>query len=215
MVNIASSLASAGYLVVFFVVMAESGLVVGLLLPGDTMLIAIGVLASQGYVDLRIMMIAAFLGAITGDSIAYYLGHRFGPRIFRKERSFFFTRSQVERSEEFYERHGGKTVIIARFLPVVRAVAPILAGVGKMRYGTFVLYNVIGGFLWSISLTLAGYFAGGQLMNIHNYLDAGIWLAAMIILIPLVIQIFLDKDRRSDILRLGKKVWEKITKMQR
>jgi membrane-associated protein len=208
--DIASSLASAGYLVVFFVAMAESGLVVGLFLPGDTMLIAAGVLASQGYFNLPAMIMAAFLGAVIGDSIAYALGRRFGTRIFKRERPLFFNRAQIERSEKFYQRHGGKTIIIARFLPIVRAVAPILAGVGKMRYGTFISYNLIGGLLWTTSLELAGYLAGSRLAGIHNYLDAGIWIAATVIFIPPLIQMCLDKDRRLYVAYLAKKVLGKI-----
>jgi len=142
---------AAGYLGLFGIVFAESGLFVGFFLPGDSLLFTAGFLASQGFLNIWILAPLAFIAAILGDNFGYAFGRRVGPAIFTRERSLFFHKEYLERARIFYEAHGGKAIVLARFLPVIRTFAPILAGVGRMRWPTFLFYNVIGAVLWAIA----------------------------------------------------------------
>lgn len=150
-----------GYLLLFGVIFAETGLLVGLFLPGDSFLFTVGVVAGAGKLDITWICILLMIAAVVGDQVGYYLGRRTGPAIFRRPDSRFFKQEYVRRTQEFYEKHGGKTLIYARFVPIVRTFAPFMAGVGKMDYRRFFSYNVFGGVLWVLSMTLAGYFLGG------------------------------------------------------
>ncbi len=161
---------AAGYLGLFGIVFAESGLFVGFFLPGDSLLFTAGFLASQGLLNIWILAPLAFIAAILGDNFGYAFGKRVGPAIFVKERSVLFHKEYLERARIFYEKYGGKAIVLARFLPVVRTFAPILAGVGRMRYPTFLFYNVIGGVCWAIGLTLTGYYLGNVVPNVDRYL---------------------------------------------
>ncbi|TSD04840.1 MAG: membrane-associated protein [Parcubacteria group bacterium Greene0714_36] len=161
---------TVGYLGLFAIVFAESGLFVGFFLPGDSLLFTAGFLASQGYGSIALLVIGCFAAAVLGDSFGYGFGRRVGPRIFTKDDSFFFRKAYVARTQEFYNRHGGKTLILARFMPVMRTLAPIFAGVGNMPYRTFLFYNVIGGLLWAVGLTVLGYALGSVIPGIDRYL---------------------------------------------
>jgi membrane-associated protein len=161
---------TAGYAGIFFIVFAESGLFIGFFLPGDSLLFTAGFLASQGYFDIAILAFVCFLAAVAGDSFGYTFGRRVGPAIFRREDSILFHKNHLDRAARFYEAHGGKAVILARFMPVIRTFAPILAGVGQMRYGVFLLYNMIGAFLWAVGLTMLGYFLGSTIPDVDRYL---------------------------------------------
>ncbi|MBI4224939.1 MAG: VTT domain-containing protein [Candidatus Sungbacteria bacterium] len=160
----------AGLIGIFLVVFAESGLLIGFFLPGDSLLFTAGFLASQGYFGIVPLMILCFLGAVLGDSAGYSFGKRMGRKIFRKEDSFFFHKDHLRKAELFYERHGGKAIVLSRFMPVVRTFAPIVAGVGKMHYRAFLFYNMAGGALWSLGLTGLGYFLGSAIPNVDRYL---------------------------------------------
>lgn len=161
---------TVGLLGIGFIVFAESGVFLGLFLPGDSLLFTSGFLASQGIINFWILAAVSFVSAILGDSFGYYFGRKVGPHIFRREESRFFKKEYIERTRAFYEKYGGKTIIIARFLPIVRTVAPIMAGVGKMRYLAFIFYNIVGGFLWSIGLITLGYTLGKTIPNVDHYL---------------------------------------------
>jgi membrane-associated protein len=147
------------YLILFAVVFCETGLVVTPFLPGDSLLFAIGALAALGALDLWVVLALLFIAAVAGDTVNYWAGNYFGPRVFTQE-SRFLNHRHLVRTEEFYERHGGKTIILARFIPIIRTFAPFVAGVGSMSYGRFLVYNVLGGFVWVFSFVLAGYFFG-------------------------------------------------------
>jgi membrane-associated protein len=149
-----------GLLVLIIIVFAETGLLVGFFLPGDSLLITAGLLASQGYLDILWMNIALILAAIVGDTVGYWFGRKTGPRIFKREKSRFFAKEHLLKAQEFYVKHGGKTIIYARFVPFARTFAPIIAGVGLMEYKKFLAYNIAGGILWVVSMTLLGYFFG-------------------------------------------------------
>jgi membrane-associated protein len=151
---------SVGYLGVWGIVFAESGLLIGFFLPGDSLLFTAGFLASQNIFNVWILVAGIVFCAIAGDSVGYMTGHRFGPMLFRREDSRFFSKANLIKTQKFYDEHGGKTIILARFMPVVRTFAPIVAGIGRMHYPSFLTFNVVGGLLWSFGLTLLGYFLG-------------------------------------------------------
>ncbi|MBI2465674.1 MAG: VTT domain-containing protein [Candidatus Sungbacteria bacterium] len=170
MFDLVALIKAAGYAGLFGIVFAESGLFIGFFLPGDSLLFTAGFLASQSFLDLKWLMVITFAGAVLGDNFGYAFGRKIGYKIFNKEDSFLFHRDHLRRAQKFYARHGGKTLILARFMPVVRTFAPILAGVGKMNWRVFFFYNLAGGFLWSIGLTWTGYYLGNLIPNIDKYL---------------------------------------------
>lgn len=149
-----------GLTVLIVIVFAETGLLVGFFLPGDSLLITAGLIAAQGYLDIFVMNIALIAAAIIGDQVGYAFGRKTGPRIFTREQSRFFAKDHLMKANQFYEKYGGRAIIYARFVPFARTFAPIVAGVAQMNYRKFVTYNVVGGILWVISMTLIGYFFG-------------------------------------------------------
>lgn len=148
------------YLVLFLIVFCETGLVFTPFLPGDSLLFAIGAMAAVGYLDIQEVLFILSAAAVLGDSANYGIGHALAPKVFQHQKIPFLKQEYLERTEKFFEKYGGKTIIIARFVPIIRTFAPFLAGAGAMRYRRFLLYNVIGGLLWVFLLTLAGYYFG-------------------------------------------------------
>jgi membrane-associated protein len=148
------------YLILFLIVFCETGLVVTPFLPGDSLLFAVGTFAALGALDLGLVIALLSVAAILGDSVNYAIGARLGPRVFRREGVRFLNRRHLDRTHEFYEKYGGKTIIIARFVPIVRTFAPFVAGIGAMSYPRFLVYNVTGGLLWVSVCLFAGYFFG-------------------------------------------------------
>lgn len=155
---------------VFAIVFAESGLLIGFFFPGDSLLFTAGFLASQGYLPFGWLLIGTFISAVVGDSFGYWFGKKVGPKIFTKEDSLFFKKAYLFKAKNFYEKHGPKTIILARFMPIVRTFAPILAGVGEMRYRTFLTFNLIGGAIWTFGLVSGGYYLGKLIPNADRYL---------------------------------------------
>jgi membrane-associated protein len=141
----------------FLIVFAETGLLIGFFLPGDSLLFTAGLLASRGDLNIAVILVGCFVAAVVGDQVGYTIGQRAGPTLFRRPDSRIFKQTYVERTKEFFERHGPKTILLARFVPIVRTFAPILAGVGEMDRRTFTTYNVVGGLVWGVGVTLAGY----------------------------------------------------------
>jgi len=162
-----NTLGLAGVLAIIF---AESGLFFGFFLPGDSLLFTAGVLAASGYFDIRYLVLGAAAAAILGDSVGYAFGARVGPKIFSREDSRFFKKSHLEKTANFYLKYGKKTIVLARFIPIVRTFAPILAGVGRMPYRLFLTYNVLGGILWGAGLSFLGYFLGKSIPDVDRYL---------------------------------------------
>jgi len=175
-----------GYGLLAFVVFAETGLLVGLFLPGDSLLFTVGVVCGAG--DLDIVKITALLviASIVGDQSGYFLGRRTGPAIFSRKDSRVFKQEYVTRTQAFYAKHGGKTLIYAKFAPIVRTFAPFMAGVGRMPYGRFVFFNVLGGLGWVLSMTLAGYYLGGVPVIRRNF-EKVVLLIVFVSLLPLLI----------------------------
>ncbi len=182
----------ATYLILFAIVFAETGLVVIPFLPGDSLLFAAGALAGGGLLDLRIVIPLLLAAAIIGDTVNYWIGQRIGARAFSKEKARFFKPEYLAKTQHFYEKHGGKTIIIARFIPIVRTFAPFVAGVGHMHYRTFLMYNVVGAILWVVSLTLAGYFFGSIPVIKENFELAVLGIIALSLL-PMVIEFIKHK----------------------
>ena len=149
-----------GYALLAGIVFAESGLLVGLFLPGDSLLFTVGVVAGAGDLDIVQILVVLVIASIAGDQSGYFLGHRAGPRVFSRHDSRLFKQEYVVRTQAFYAKHGGKTLIYAKFVPIVRTFAPFMAGVGRMAYGRFLSFNIFGGLGWVVSMTLAGYYLG-------------------------------------------------------
>lgn len=186
-------LKTAGYLGLFLIVFAESGLFFGFFLPGDSLLFAAGFLASQGFLNYGLTMVLVFIAAVVGDSVGYAFGKKIGPAIFKKDDSRFFKKEYLFKAEKFYEKNGAKTIILARFLPVVRTFAPIVAGVGKMDYIKFIKYNLIGGFIWSFGLVSAGYFLGRAIPDVDKYLLPIILLIIFLSVVPSIAHLMREK----------------------
>lgn len=191
---------TAGYLGIWGFIFAESGLFVGFFLPGDSLLFTAGFLASQGFLDITVLSLGSFVFAVVGVSVGYAFGLKVGPAIFKREDSLFFSKENLEKTQVFYEKHGGKTLILARFMPFVRTFAPILAGAGKMRYSAFLFYNVIGGFLWAVGLSVLGYFLGSVIPNVDRYLLPIISLIVFVSVAPGLYHLAKSKEARDKIL---------------
>jgi len=187
----------AGYLGIFGAIFAESGLLIGVILPGDTLLFASGLLASRGFLNITVLLVGSTLAAILGDSVGYWMGKKFGPRIFNREDSFFFKKAYVARAESFFKKYGKNTIFLSRYVPIVRTIVPILAGVGNMPYKTFITYNIIGGITWCVSLLLLGYFLGTTVPNIDAYILPIVGFIFVISLIPLIRQFVSHKREHN------------------
>lgn len=175
------------YFFLFLVVFAETGLVIIPFLPGDSLLFAVGTLAGGNFLNIFIAYISLLIAAILGDTVNYWIGHHFGPRVFSKENSRFFNKAYLKKTDDFYKKHGGKTIILARFVPIIRTFAPFVAGVGKMNYPTFLFYNIAGGFLWVTSLTFAGYFFG-QMQIIKENFEFAVIGIVIISILPILVE---------------------------
>ena len=185
MFDIVELVKTAGYVGIFGMVFAESGLFFGFFFPGESLLFTAGILASQGLLDFYILAPLIFAGAVLGDTVGYAFGKKVGPAIFKSESSLFFNKKHIERTRIFYEKYGPKTIIIARFVPIVRTFAPIFAGVGHMRYRMFLSYNLIGGALWGLGVTSIAYYLGSIIPNLERYLVPIIGFIVVVSLIPL------------------------------
>lgn len=202
-IDIESILATMGILGILLVVFAESGLLIGFFLPGDSLLFTAGFLVNVGIIkfDIHLLVLLLFIAAVLGDSVGYTFGRRVGRKLFNRPNSRLFKQEHIQKAEEFYKKHGGKTIIIARFIPVVRTFAPVVAGVGKMDYKTFVSYNIIGGLLWAGGITYLGYFLGSWFTSLGLDIDQVILpVVAVIILLsisPAIIHLMKDKEQRT------------------
>jgi len=192
--DLATFILAAGYIGLFTVVFAESGLFLGFFLPGDSLIFTAGFLASQGYFSIIILVAIFFAGAVLGDSFGYAFGKKTGPKLFTRENSLLFKKSHLEKARIFYETHGGKTIILARFMPIIRTFAPILAGVGMMKYSVFLSYNIIGGALWAIGVSSAGYLLGSLIPNVDKYIIPIVILIIIASVLPPIIHVLRNKE---------------------
>ncbi len=200
-----------GWIAVIAVIFAESGLLIGFFLPGDSLLFTSGFLVYSGVLNINIHLFVflLFLAAVVGDNVGYTFGRRAGPHLFKRKSSRFFKQENVQAAQKFYEKHGGKTVIIARFIPFVRTFAPVVAGIGTMNYKKFLIYNMIGGFIWAVGITYLGYYLGALFtsmgIDIDHVLLPIIALILLTSLLPPVIHILRNKKQRDTLLALSKK----------
>lgn len=176
-----------GYVVLTAIVFAETGLLVGFFLPGDSLLVTAGLLSSQGFLNVYVMGALLSVAAIVGDALGYAIGRATGPRIFTKEDSLLFNKKHLFRAHSFYEKHGGKTIVLARFMPIIRTFAPVVAGVAGMRYRNFAMFNVAGGLLWVWSMLFTGYFLGRYIPGIDEHIDIVIIIVIFLSILPGII----------------------------
>lgn len=182
-IEVSKVIETGGLLAIFAIIFAETGLLIGFFLPGDTLLFAAGFFAAQGRLSLAGAIAAVVLGAFIGNIVGYEIGKRNGKRIFSKEDSILFHKKYIDSADAFYKKHGGKTILFARFVPVIRTLAPLMAGTAKMDYKKFLLNNAIGAIIWGASITLIGYWAGliiGKYFNIDKYLFPVILIATVL-----------------------------------
>ena len=184
-----------GTLGLFAIVFAESGLLVGFFLPGDSLLFTAGLLASQGHLNFPIIVTGCFVAAVVGDQVGYVIGRRFGPALFKRPDSRFFRQANAERARLYFEEHGSKTIVLARFIPVIRTFTPVVAGIGQMDYRRFVTFNIFGGFLWAVGVTTAGYALGESVPDVDRYLLPIILLISGVSFIPVFLELY--KMRRA------------------
>lgn len=187
----------AGYAGMAAIVFSETGLLAGFFLPGDSLLVTAGLIASQGALDIWILNAFLIPAAILGDSTGYLIGYVAGPAIFRRQESIFFRREYLERTHRFFEKHGGKTIILARFVPIVRTFAPTVAGVGRMTYRKFLFYNVIGGILWVAGMTLIGYTLGRTVPNIDKHVHWVVGIVVFLSFVPIFMEVLRKKKNLS------------------
>ncbi len=184
---------SIGYFGVWAIIFAESGLLIGFFLPGDSLLFTAGFLASvpKSEMNIWVLIFGAFVCAVMGDNVGYATGHKFGRKLFQQEDSWLFKKQHLIKTQEFYDKHGKKTLVLARFTPIIRTFAPIIAGLGAMHYRTFMTYNLIGGFLWTFGITLLGFFLGKSLPpeQVDKYLLPIIGLIIVVSLLPSIIHV--------------------------
>lgn len=209
-IDLATLLKTVGLLGIAAMVFAESGLLIGFFLPGDSMLFTAGFLASQGFFSISLLMALCFVAAVLGDNAGYMFGKRVGVKLFTREDSFLFHKKHLERASRFYELHGGKTLVLARFMPVVRTFVPILAGVGNMKYSVFFFYNMAGGLTWMVSMTGLGYVLGRTIPNVDRYIIPLVVVIIIVSFLPPVIHMLRKKEHREEIIAAGKKFFVKI-----
>ncbi len=195
--SIQSAGAVGGYILLTAIIFAECGLLIGFFLPGDSLLFAAGILAAQGLLNLWFVMALLLAAAIVGVSAGYAFGFRWGRKLFQRPDSRFFKKENLLKAEEFYHRHGGKTIILARFIPIVRTFAPIVAGVGRMSYPKFLAYNIVGGVIWVVGLVGGGFWLGEKIKNVDRYLLPIIAVIIFLSVLPGLIHMLRTPARRQ------------------
>ncbi len=191
-----------GYLLIFAIVFAESGLLIGFFLPGDSLLFTAGMFAAGTFEDklpnvqfnIWVLCLGVFIAAVAGDQVGYLFGRKAGPALFSRPDSRFFKQEHLEKAQSFFEHHGPRAIVLARFVPIVRTFCPIVAGAGQMEYGTFVRFNAVGGFLWGVGVTLLGYFLGNVPLIADN-IELALLMVVAVSLIPIAIEVI--KSRRA------------------
>jgi membrane-associated protein len=182
-----------------FIIFAETGLLVGFFLPGDSLLVTAGVFAGAGQLDIVHLNAVLIVAAIAGDTVGYWFGRKTGPALFKRPKSLLFNPDHLRRAHDFYEKHGGKTIVLARFMPIIRTFAPIVAGMGQMAYRRFLFFNVFGGALWVLSITLIGYFLG-QVPGVREHIEIVIVTVIFLSILPGIIAFlkeWVKKNRRT------------------
>lgn len=210
MIGIDEAILGAGLIAIGATVFAESGLLIGFFLPGDTLLFGAGLLASQGTFNIWLLIAVVVAAAILGDNVGYSFGRRAGPRLFKRKDGILFHQEQLQKAEKFYESHGGKTIIIARFVPIVRTFAPVIAGASKMPRGRFMIFNVVGAIIWGAGVTLAGYLLGQRMPWLSDYIDPVIIGIIVISILSAVAHLLKDKNTRHALALKARSIMSKF-----
>jgi membrane-associated protein len=192
--DLSELIVTIGYIGIFAIIFAESGLLIGFFLPGDTLLFTAGFLASQGLLSLPILLVICFVGATLGYWVGYIFGDRVGRRLFQREDSWFFHRKNLIAAQEYYEKHGVQTLILARFIPIIRTFVPIVAGIAGMDYKTFLRFNIISGLLWAVGLPTAGYFLGKAIPDVDKYLLPIVGVILVVSVAPGILHLLKKKN---------------------
>lgn len=205
-------IATVGVIGVAAIIFAESGLLIGFFLPGDSLLFTAGFLVHQDIIkfNIHLLVLILFAAAVLGDNVGYTFGRRAGRRLFNRKESIVFHQENLRHAEAFYEKHGAKTIIIARFVPVVRTFAPIVAGISKMHYRTFVTFNIVGALLWAVGLTYLGYFAGGIITRLGINIEYVIFGIIAISIAPPLVHVLKQKKNRQAIVSILRSQWNAI-----
>ena len=186
-----------GYILLVAIVFTETGLLVGFFLPGDSLLITAGLVAAAGVLNIWWLNALLVIAAVAGDSVGYAIGARLGPALFTREKSLLFNPRHVARTREFYARYGARTIVIARFVPIIRTFAPVVAGVGRMEYRRFLLFNVAGGVGWVVSMTWAGYLLGSLIPNVSQYVHVIVIVVIVLSCLPILFELQRARGRPS------------------
>ncbi|MEJ7762858.1 MAG: VTT domain-containing protein [Thermomicrobiales bacterium] len=195
-----------GYVGLFAIIFAETGLLIGFFLPGDSLLFTAGFLASQGHLNIGLLVLVCFVAAVIGDATGYAFGDRVGRRLFNRPQSRLFKPEHLLKAESFFTRHGGKAIIFARFIPIVRTFVPVVAGVGSMPYSTFLTFNVVGALAWAVGVPLAGYWLGSAIPSAEHYLEPIILVIIAVSILPTVIHVW--RDSGDDIKAAARQQWQ-------
>lgn len=195
--DLKSTIEAIGYIGVLSIVFIESGLLVGFFLPGDSLLFTAGFLASTGIFNIAILSLGCFVAAVAGDSVGYFIGQKFGKRLYERKNSKLFNKDHLVQAQKFYDKHGGKAIILARFMPVIRTFAPVVAGMADMKYQTFLTFNLVGGFLWAVGLSCAGYFLGSLIPNVDKYLLPIVGVIVIVSIAPGIMHILKERKNSS------------------
>ncbi len=193
--DIPALIAFGGYFILFAIIFVETGLMVGFFLPGDSLIVIAGLFAAKGDLNIFYLIILLSIAAIAGDSAGYWIGKKAGHALFHKRESRFFRRKHLIATQNFYERHGGKTIFLARFVPIIRTFAPVVAGIADMDYKKFLSYNVFGGIFWVASMALIGYFLGSVIPNIEDNIHYVALIIIVLSFIPIVIEYIKHKHK--------------------
>lgn len=199
--NVEGIIRWGGVAMISIIIFSETGLMVGFFLPGDSLLVSAGVFVAAGHLNLYTLLVVVSLSAVAGDQLGYYIGRKTGQALFTKEDSLLFKRSHVLRAQAFYERYGGKTIVLARFIPIVRTFAPVVAGVGQMNYRRFVSFNIFGGILWVFTMVLGGYLLGTSIPNINKHIHIVIVIVVFLSILPGIIEVLRSRKKETARLR--------------
>lgn len=209
--NPESIIRSAGVIGILAIVFAENGLLIGFFLPGDSVLFTAGFLASQNFFNIPIATLSTliFAASVVGTQLGYWFGYRYGPRVFNRPDSRLFKRENAERAQAFYEKHGAFTIVLARFVPVIRTFAPIVAGIGKMDWRKFLAFNLGGGAVWAYGLTLGGYWLGSKVPSVDKYLLPIVALIIILSALPGIIEMLKTPERRRGVMDTARRLFRR------
>lgn len=188
---------TVGYIGLIIIIFSETGLLAGFFLPGDSLLVTAGLFAVTGELDIILLNVMLIPTAVIGDAVGYWIGHKSGPHLFKKEQSLLFRKDYLIKTQEFYNKYGGITIILARFIPIIRTFAPTVAGIAQMKYLDFFKYNVIGGALWILSMTLLGYLLGNTIPNIDKHIEKVIVIIVFLSILPIIYKFVSAKMKKG------------------